>query len=1408
MRSKRKHGLYKFVMALNKAARSLMGVVLSYAKRKKQRNEETSPFAIRYRAFRDLINTINSGRPEGEFFSIWCVDWDSVSIGEDNIRLGKSSTLSFMLLNTYKSDLPPLEVNINLYSIGLVRLVVNETDQFIKMERFQLPYNDIIKDKFLDSHYLILSKDKLKIVASKDENSISVQFEIVDALGDHYSHAEFEGVGDSPLAGTEPKKRAKEFRLILTCNHFKVETFIDGCLIHTVNPNGNFNFERARPFVPKSHSNAKREDLMKIIHATRASQSEEEVNNVYDTIEKKVGTTNYFGEISSLLEEKRYHRKGWGAFGSKLKESYGNEYINGGNIMEVIDSYDLYSKNSWYDIYDRYPDYKIYGPTCIGTDVRIHNTSSIYGASEHSTDINLPEYPSSYRFYNLDVFTYKSNRPDALYGSIPFVVSLHNDEQISYISGILWLNPSDTFMDIERKTNKIDTWWVSETGVMDLVLIASDSIDSFYYNYHLFTGFPTLTPRFGLGKHQSRWFNCRDSDVLDLSSAFEEANIPLDSIWLDIEHLSKRKCFTWNLENFKNVPEMLVELDIKGRNLIVIADPHISIDESYHVYNRLQDLSNLSDSPLEQEQSSTAPAGLRSASNTMWIRVRNHSEWEDFVGVCWPGKVKYPDFLNPKVRDVYSALYTNKHYPIMNYSNIGFWIDMNEPSVFSSSELTLPKCSFHYNGMEHRQVHNLYGYYHLKSTFNGLLTCAAQRILFLDNISNTNEIVSSFHGGGGDHSTAGRSKTKTRTEATETTETLVTENKGLNERMRHDRSILERIMSGEKIVGQDDLLELGNVIKNIQRPFILTRSFYVGSHCYGFTWTGDNKADYDSFSSVIPMNVSNSICGLSYTGSDVGGFYGHPCKCLFLNWHKLAIWLPFYRVHSHIYSPKREPWEFGGEALKHVRKLVVTRYELLPFWYTISSAYSFQGKPMLKPLNWLLFEFNNHDHISKNESILKICECQSFTLGNTFLVYSTIQSRCICKSSVDCAEKDLRDASKGSSSDAASFTASLNVLLPYRSKGKNGHKHTTNTGTSTCDRYSDKTLWYEYNSYNFFVLDKINYIHEYLLNNEAPFPCFVREACIIPYQSGNVLSSAQQLQITTSLKVYLELIDTCDEYDLSNSSFKVSGRDEEESLLTGPRSGCKTVLARGDLFLDDGVSYNYLSGEYLMSTFYFLKTRETGAGGSVNSSDSDYSRPDFDVESSFDSSSMSLSSSSTMMANIMLRSPPMTPSSVFSSVSSSSFYSSMSSQSESVTAVTSMTESSIISGSKHIYEIHCVHKSIKLYNPATNQMQQVQTNYERIKNCWIYRNDIYLEKISVFGLVHKPRIILLGTNSTSGESNINFTNRVIKKLDFTLVNLENANKSESNQLELYNIEINVAKLVNLIDNNWKISIYV
>lgn len=42
------------------------------------------------------------------------------------------------------------------------------------------------------------------------------------------------------------------------------------------------------------------------------------------------------------------------------------------------------------------------------------------------------------------------------------------------------------------------------------------------------------------------------------------------------------------------------------------------------------------------------------------------------------------------------------------------WNDMNEPSVFRGPELTMQKSAIHHGNWEHRELHNIYGFYQVR----------------------------------------------------------------------------------------------------------------------------------------------------------------------------------------------------------------------------------------------------------------------------------------------------------------------------------------------------------------------------------------------------------------------------------------------------------------------------------------------------------------------------------------------------------------------------------------------------------------------------------------------------------------------------------------------------------------------
>ncbi|KAL9596493.1 MAG: hypothetical protein Q9219_005754 [cf. Caloplaca sp. 3 TL-2023] len=138
--------------------------------------------------------------------------------------------------------------------------------------------------------------------------------------------------------------------------------------------------------------------------------------------------------------------------------------------------------------------------------------------------------------------------------------------------------------------------------------------------------------------------------------------------------------------------------------------------------------------------------------------------------------------------------------------------------------------------------------------------------------------------------------------------------------------------------------------KHPRRPFVLTRSFYAGSQRMGAMWTGDNLASWDHLEASIPMILNQNIAGFSFSGADVGGFFGNPSKELQTRWYQAGAFYPFFRAHAHIDSRRREPYLAGSPYAEPITHALRLRYSLLPAWYTAFHTAATTGEPVVRPM--------------------------------------------------------------------------------------------------------------------------------------------------------------------------------------------------------------------------------------------------------------------------------------------------------------------------------------------------------------------------------------------------------------------------------------------------------------------------
>ncbi|WP_241499063.1 TIM-barrel domain-containing protein [Rufibacter ruber] len=135
------------------------------------------------------------------------------------------------------------------------------------------------------------------------------------------------------------------------------------------------------------------------------------------------------------------------------------------------------------------------------------------------------------------------------------------------------------------------------------------------------------------------------------------------------------------------------------------------------------------------------------------------------------------------------------------------------------------------------------------------------------------------------------------------------------------------------------------------RPFTITRSGYAGVQRFASAWTGDNIASWDHLWLANIQCQRLSISGISFVGSDIGGFIETPDGELYIRWLQLAVFHPFCRTHSSGDHGDQEPWSFGEPFTSLARKFIELRYQLLPYIYTTFWQYATQGTPMLRPLS-------------------------------------------------------------------------------------------------------------------------------------------------------------------------------------------------------------------------------------------------------------------------------------------------------------------------------------------------------------------------------------------------------------------------------------------------------------------------
>lgn len=369
--------------------------------------------------------------------------------------------------------------------------------------------------------------------------------------------------------------------------------------------------------------------------------------------------------------------------------------------------------DQWEESFGGHTDSKPNGPSAVALDFTFTDTENVYGIPQHADTFSLKDtsHGDPYRLYNLDVFEYELWNPMGLYAAIPFMIG-HNKERTT---GLFVLNAAEGWVDITKDgqgilgslsnmvsgstpPKQVETHWMFESGVLDVFVLLGPGPKEVSKQYAILTGSTPLPPEFAIAYHQCRWNYNDQEDVNMVNAKFDEFDIPMDVMWLDIEHTDGKKYFTWDSRKFPDSVEMTQNLVAHGRKLVTIVDPHIKKDSNYWVHNDL-------------------------TSKSLYVK---HADGNDYEGWCWPGASYYPDFLNKEARDYFAEQYKLENYKGSTL-DVYTWNDMNEPSVFNGPEVTMPKDKKH-GDFEHRDLHNQYGMLYTMATHQGHLVRSENKL--------------------------------------------------------------------------------------------------------------------------------------------------------------------------------------------------------------------------------------------------------------------------------------------------------------------------------------------------------------------------------------------------------------------------------------------------------------------------------------------------------------------------------------------------------------------------------------------------------------------------------------------------------------------------------------------------------
>ncbi|KAI0859720.1 glycoside hydrolase family 31 protein [Xylaria cubensis] len=402
--------------------------------------------------------------------------------------------------------------------------------------------------------------------------------------------------------------------------------------------------------------------------------------------------------------------------------------------------------------------------------------------------------------------------------------------------------------------------WRALGGGIDLYFYEGPTQDQVTKSYQKSAiGLPAMHQYWTFGFHQCRWGYQNWSVVQDVVDNFAKNEIPLETIWNDIDYMNAYRDFENDPVRYpydKGV-EFLDALHENNQHYIPIIDAGIYV-------------------PMPGNQSDEYLSFDRGLQQNAFV---SNPDGSLYVGQVWPGYCTWADWIGA----LFGESTTNQWWisEVTEYHKKipfdGIWIDMNEVSSFC-----LGSC-----GSSDRYYGNT------GPEFSRELAATDTR-----NVEFPPYAINNYHGELG-----GKTMSPNATHSDGT--------------LQYDF----RNVEGHLYLNAT-YYALLNIFPT-KRPFIIGRSTFAGSGKHAGHWGGDNYSNWPYLYFSIPQALSFSLYGMPMFGVDTCGFTGNATEELCNRWMQLSAFFPFYRNHNEIHGTSQEPylWPSVIEASKKAMEI-------------------------------------------------------------------------------------------------------------------------------------------------------------------------------------------------------------------------------------------------------------------------------------------------------------------------------------------------------------------------------------------------------------------------------------------------------------------------------------------------------